>query len=148
MKVILTQDVKNLGRKGAAVEVAEGYARNFLIPRGLATLATSGALKSVQVEKQRQETKVQRALESARGQAEQLAGRTVTVKAKAGEANRLFGSVTAQDVADAIRRELGIAVDKRKVELSEPIKTLGSHAVTVRLHPAAVTELTVVVQKA
>lgn len=148
MKVILVQDVPNLGRKGAAVEVAEGYARNYLVPRGLATIATPGALKSLQVEQQRRAAQAQRAAERARADAAQLAGRTVTVHAKAGDAGRLFGAVTSKDVAEAILRQIGVAVDKRRIELPEPIKQLGSFAVEVRLHPEVTARVTVHVQRA
>ncbi|MDK2856421.1 MAG: large subunit ribosomal protein [Bacillota bacterium] len=143
MKVILEQDVPRLGRKGEVVEVNDGYARNFLLPRKLARSATAGALKEVEALKRRAAEKEARAAAEAKALAKRLAGRTVTIPARAGEGGRLFGSVTNQDVADAINRAFNLNLDKRRVELKEPIKAVGTYTVTVRLYTEVTAEVTV-----
>lgn len=143
MKVILEQDVPRLGRKGEVVEVNDGYARNFLLPRKLARAATAGALKEVEALKQKAAEKEARAAAEAKALAERLNGRTVTIPARAGEGGRLFGSVTNQDVAEAINRAFNLNLDKRRVELKEPIKALGAYSVTVRLYTEITAEITV-----
>ncbi|MFQ5695075.1 MAG: 50S ribosomal protein L9 [Terriglobia bacterium] len=133
MEVILRQEVPNLGRKGDVVDVKAGYARNYLLPRRLAMVATAGNRKQVadmQAAAARREATEKGAAESVR---EQLAAVTLTISAKAGESDQLFGSVTAMDIAAGLE-EQGFAFDKRKVELAEPIKTLGEYTVPLRLH--------------
>ena len=147
MKVILIQDVKNLGQKGALVEVAEGYGRNFLLPRGLAMEASQGAVKSLEAEKERQQQKAARLTAQAKAAAAKLNGMTVTVKARVGEGTRLFGSVTAKDVAGALQKVTKIEIDKRKVEIKEPIKSLGTYPATIKLHPEASAEIKVSVEQ-
>ena len=147
MKVILTQEVKNIGPKGALVEVAEGYARNYLIPRGLAIAASQGNLKRLDQEQQRQQLRAQREAAGAKAAAEQLRAASVRIPARAGEGGKLFGSVTAKDIAEAIRAQLHLDLDKRKIELKEPLKTLGEHNVTIRLHSEATVQLRVAVDK-
>lgn len=145
VEVILREDVKHLGRAGALVKVKPGYARNFLLPRGLAYEATEGNKKRIVAEQKARSTR----LAAERGEAESLAGRlnvvSFTVKAKAGEGDRLFGSVTTQDIADRLA-ELGFTIDKRKVDLEHPIKQLGTHAVPIRLHPDVKAEIKVTVE--
>ncbi len=143
MKIILTADVPNLGAPGDIVEVKDGYGRNYLLPRQLAIVATRGAEKQVAAIQRAQKTRQIRDLGHAKEVAGRLGGLAVTVKAKAGAAGRLFGSVTAADVADAVRAAGGPALDKRAVEVPGQIKTVGSYAVTVRLHPEVTTELDV-----
>lgn len=133
MKVILLQDVKALGKKGEAKEVAEGYANNFLLPRGLAIPATKGNLNMLENELKRKQDKEATALEEAREQAARLEGLTVTVKVKAGESGRLFGSVTNSDIAEALRGR-GIELDKRRIELAESIKHTGNFEAIIKLH--------------
>jgi large subunit ribosomal protein L9 len=147
VKLILTADVPNLGAPGDVVEVKDGYGRNYLLPRGLAIVATRGAEKQVAQIQRAQKARQIRDLGHAREVAEQLGSLKVTVKAKAaGDSGRLFGSVTAADVADAVRAAGGPALDRRAVEVpSHQIKTVGTHAVTVRLHPEVTTELDVAV---
>ena len=133
MELILREDVSNLGKAGQLVKVKPGYARNFLLPRGLAYEATEGNKKRIQAE-----AKARLSREAAdKAEAETLAARlsalAIRITAKAGEENRLFGSITAQDIADALA-QAGQAIDKRKIELEHPIKTLGFHAVPVRVH--------------
>jgi large subunit ribosomal protein L9 len=132
-QAILTQDVESLGERGAVVEVSSGYLRNFLIPRKLAQPATKGALAVAQ---QRQEA-ADRAVREKESRAQESAavlGRTVlTIAQQAGDDGRLFGSVTAQDIADAIRDARGIRIDKRKVHLEDPIRHIGTHMVVVEI---------------
>ncbi|HHW15327.1 MAG TPA: 50S ribosomal protein L9 [Firmicutes bacterium] len=134
MKVILKQDVPNLGQRGAAIEVSEGYARNYLIPRGLAAVASEGALKALAVEQKAAAARKAREEAEARALGERLAGLELVIPAKLGEGGRLFGSVTAKDIAAALETR-GVKLDKRKLELAEPIKQLGTYQVPVKLHP-------------
>ena len=146
MKLILTGDVPNLGAPGDLVEVKDGYGRNYLLPRGLAIVATRGAEKQVATIRRAQKNREIRDLGHAREVAAQLGALTVTVRAKAaGDSGRLFGSVTAADVVDAVRVAGGPALDRRAVDVPGQIKTVGTHAVTVRLHPEVTTELDVAV---
>ena len=146
MKLILTGDVPNLGAPGDIVEVKDGYGRNYLLPRGLAIVATRGAEKQVATIKRAQKSREIRDLGHAREVAAQLGGLAVTVKAKAaGDSGRLFGSVTSADVVDAVRAAGGPALDRRAVEVPGQIKTVGTHPVTVRLHPEVTTEMNVAV---
>jgi large subunit ribosomal protein L9 len=146
MKLILTGDVPNLGAPGDIVEVKDGYGRNYLLPRGLAIVATRGAEKQVATIKRAQKSREIRDLGHAREVAAQLGGLAVTVKAKAaGDSGRLFGSVTSADVVDAVRAAGGPALDRRAVDVPGQIKTVGTHPVTVRLHPEVTTEMNVAV---
>jgi len=134
MEVILREDVQSLGKAGQLVKVKPGYARNFLLPRGLAFEATAGNKKRIEAEAKARATKAS----AEKAVSEQLAARlgsiTLALRGKAGEEGKLFGSITAQDIADALAAE-GFSVDKRKLELEHPIKTVGFHSVTVRLQP-------------
>ena len=133
MKVVLQKDVPGLGKKDTAVDVAEGYARNYLIPRGLALPASSAALKRIEVIRDAERRKEAREEARAREDARKLKEQGVTIRAKAGEKGRLYGSITAKDVADAIRTVIGVDVDRRKIELTDPISELGEQMVTVKL---------------
>lgn len=137
MKIILTADAPNLGGPGELVEVKDGYARNYLLPRGLAIMATKGAEKQVATIRRAQQTRQIRDLDHAREVAGTLSGLgAVPVKAKAGKSGgKLFGSVTTSDVVDAVRSAGGPVLDKRAVDLGGHIKSTGSYVVTVRLHP-------------
>ena len=146
MEVILREDISNLGTRGQVVKVASGYARNFLIPKKLAVTATESNKKIVEQERQghlRKEAKLQ-------GEAQDLAklvnGVSVTIKQKSGENDQLFGSVTSKDVADALSAK-GFTIDRRKIQLDDPIKSLGEFKVPVRLHKDVTAEVTVVVSK-
>jgi large subunit ribosomal protein L9 len=146
MKLILTADVPNLGAPGDIVEVKDGYGRNYLLPRHLAIVATRGAEKQVASIRRSQQARQIRDLGHAKEVATTLGGLTVTVRAKAaGDTGRLFGSVTAADVVEAVRAAGGPALDRRAVEVPGQIKTVGTHPVTVRLHPEVTTELDVAV---
>lgn len=145
MKVILTQEVKNLGKKGSVVEVAEGYGRNFLIPRGAAIEASQGNMRNLQNERAVEDARVDREANEARKLGQRLNGLAITVRARSGEAGKLFGSVTNKDVAQAIATVAGIKVDRRRIE-SIDIKTTGTFRVSVKLHPevTVAVDLTVV----
>ena len=134
MKVILTQDVKSLGREGQIVNVAEGYARNFLFPRKLATPADAGALKQIEAQKKVLEVKLEHQLAEARELAERLQGATINIVGKTGSGTKLYGSVTNQDVADALLKQSQVKVDKRTIHIDEPIKSVGRHEVSIKLH--------------
>lgn len=135
MKVILQQDVKKLGSKGTVVEVSDGYARNYLLPRGLAMEATKGNLQQLKRQKARKEAQERQELEKAKKLAEQLEQEVIVIRTKAGEKGRLFGSVTSKEIADTISQQLDVKVDKRKIILDEPIKNIGVHPIQIKLHP-------------
>lgn len=135
MKVILVADLEALGRKGDIVEVADGYARNYLLPRGLVLSATKGALRQAE---QMQRARAERERRD-RADAEELASKVssaaIRIAGKAGEEGQLFGSVTTSDIAEALSGLIGEEIDRRRIHLEEPIRSLGAHAFTVRLHP-------------
>ena len=135
MKLILTQEVTGLGGPGDVVEVAGGYGRNYLVPRGLAMRWTRGAEKQVDLIKRARSARDIRGLGDAEATAAQLAGLKVKLATRAGASGRLFGSVGPGDIADAVRAAGGPQLDKRRIEVPNPIKTIGSHQVRVRLHP-------------
>ncbi|MBC7345509.1 MAG: 50S ribosomal protein L9, partial [Clostridia bacterium] len=143
MKVILLEEVKNLGGRGALVNVADGYARNYLFPKKLALPATPANIKRLERERERIRLLEEREIEEAQQQKEKLEGVQVSIPARAGEQGRLFGSVTAQDIALELERQSGIKVDKKKIELPETIKSLGTYQVVVRLHPSVTASLTI-----
>lgn len=144
MEVILREDVKSLGKAGDLVKVKPGYARNFLLPKGLAFEATEGNRKRIMAESNARQVRMAQERGAAEAAAAKLAGVTVTLSRKAGEGDRLFGSITAQDIADALAGA-GHAVDKRKIDLEHPIKSLGTHTVPVRLHAEVQAEISVTV---
>jgi len=143
MKLILTQDVNGLGAPGDVVEVKDGYGRNYLLPRGLATAWTKGGEKQVAQIKRAREVREVRDLDDAASIKAKLEGLKVTLSARTGDTGRLFGAVTVADVVDAITAAGGPAVDKRKVTIVAPIKTVGAHKVEVRVHPEALATLNV-----
>lgn len=143
MKLILTQEVAGLGGAGDLVDVADGYGRNYLLPRSLAMRATRGAEKQVTAIRRAREARDIQDLGEARRVAAELAALEVRLPTRAGAGGRLFGSVTAADVAAAVRAAGGPPLDKRRLELAGPIKTAGAHTVSVRLHPEVVASLTV-----
>lgn len=145
MKVLMVQDVKKIGKKGEVLEVKEGYARNFLIPNGLAVEASGGALKREQEGRQAQEKKSAREKEEAEQLAARLSKARVTIRHKAGNEGHLFGSVTSAEIAEALKRE-GFEVDKKKIVLDDPIRLVGAHRAKLKLHHEVSAELTVEVQ--
>jgi large subunit ribosomal protein L9 len=140
MEVILREDVKSLGKAGEMVKVKPGYARNFLLPKGLAYEATDGNRKRIQAESKAREARAAEERSTAEAIASKLNAVSLTLSRKAGEGDRLFGSITAQDIADALSAQ-GHAIDKRKIDLEHPIKTVGQHSVPVRLHHEVQAEL-------
>jgi large subunit ribosomal protein L9 len=135
MKVILLQDVKALGKKGDIKEVADGYGRNFLIGRKLALEATSQNLNHLAHEKKKQEEKAAADLAEAKELAVKIAKMQVEIKVKCGEGGRLFGAVTTKEVAEAVSAKVGVDIDKRKVEIANPIKGIGEAEALLKLHP-------------
>jgi large subunit ribosomal protein L9 len=133
MEVILREDVKSLGKAGDLVRVKPGYGRNYLLPSGLAYEATEGNKKRIAAETRARSTRADAERADAQAQAERLGAVELTVTGKAGEEGKLFGSVTASDIAEALAAK-GVEVDRRRIELDQPIKTLGRHTVGVRLH--------------
>jgi len=133
MKVILVQDVDNLGRTGDIKEVSPGYARNYLIRRGLVVPATESQLKQLHVFQSRRQKEDARRLSEAESLGQRLAALHVVIPARVGEQGRLFGSVTTQDIAAALKEQHGIEIDRRDLQLEEPIRTLGTHTVDARL---------------
>ena len=134
MKVILTRDVKDLGKAGDVANVAEGYGRNYLIPRKLAILAVEGAMGNIEKKKKFLEIKGEHLVAEAREIAEKLEDIKVVIKGKAGTGTKLYGSVTAQDVAEALMKQHHISVDKRKIHMTDHIKNTGTFEVPIKLH--------------
>jgi large subunit ribosomal protein L9 len=145
VKVILTQDVSPLGKSGDMKDVADGYASNFLIPRKLAVPAAGGAYRAWQHDIASREEKRKREREEAEIAAQRISSTTLTLGVKVGEGGKLYGSITAKDIADALGRR-GIVVDRHKVDLSEPLKTLGTYKVAIRVFPGLTPEVTVAVE--
>jgi large subunit ribosomal protein L9 len=135
MKLILTQEVSGLGAPGDVVEVAGGYGRNYLVPRGLAMRWTRGAEKQVEAIRRARSAREIRSLDDARAAAEQLASLNVRLPTRAGASGRLFGSVSTADIAAAVKSAGGPDIDRRQIEVTNPIKTVGTHQVRIRLHP-------------
>lgn len=135
MKVILKQDVKTIGKKDEIHEVSNGYARNFLFPRGLAAPADAAAVNMARTKSEAKEHHAAEALAAAQALADKVKDKTVTLKAKGGASGRLFGKITAKDVAEALSKAVGTELDKRKVELERDIKDFGTYSATVKLHP-------------
>ena len=148
MRVVLRDDVDNLGKKGEVVDVADGYARNFLVPRGLALKASAGSQKQADAMRRNREARERRDREGAQALAAQFEGRTITIKARAGGEGRLFGSVTAVDIAEAVQKQTGADIDRRRLTLDEPLKELGGVDLQVRLHPDVVATIHVEVEAA
>lgn len=134
MKVIFLKDVKGQGKKGEIKEVSEGYAQNFLIPRGLVRLATDGNVKTLENQTAAEVKRKEREKEEAAELGKKLEEMTVTLKAKAGEGGRLFGAITSKQVAEALEKS-GFKIDKRKIEMHDPIRSLGVTQIPVKLHP-------------
>lgn len=142
MKVILKADVKNFGQIGDIITVKDGFARNFLIPKGLAIEANPKNIKSLEHEKRKIEDIEKKAKSASENLASKIAGLNLIIKAKAGEEEKLFGSITAMDISDALKKE-GFEIDKRKIQLEEPIKRLGNYAVNIKIHQDISTKLNI-----
>ncbi len=147
MQVILLQDISTLGQVGDVKTVADGYARNYLIPRGLAKPATSGELKQAAQHRRRAAKQAARNLETAQAMADRLSEMTLAFEARAGEGTKLYGSITSGDIAERIGEDLGQEFDRRKVLLDESLRQLGTHRVPIRLAADIVPEVTVVIER-
>ena len=147
MKVILLQDVKSLGKKGEIVNVNDGYARNFILPKKLVAEATAKNLNDLKLQKNNEKKVAQENLDAAKELAAELAAGKVELAIKVGEGGRTFGSVSSKEIAAAVKDQMKLDVDKKKIVLKENIKTLGTHIVNVKLHPEVTAELKVVVKE-
>lgn len=145
MKVILTKDVDALGYEGTIVEVKDGYARNYLFPKNFAVTASTGNLKIWENEKTARERRIAKDMDNAKKQRDILEGKRYEISAKAGEEGKLYGAVTAADIAEAVTSVAKIEIDRKKLVLSEHIKTAGEHKVTLKIYKDVKAELTVVV---
>lgn len=148
MKVILLEDVKALGKKGEIVNVNDGYARNFILPKKLGLEATGKNLNDLKLQKANEEKVAQEQLEATKALAEKIEAGKVTLQIKVGEGGRTFGSVSSKEVAHAVKEQMGYDIDKKKIQLKEAIKTLGTHIVQVKLHTKVTADLKVVVTEA
>ncbi|MBS6195885.1 MAG: 50S ribosomal protein L9 [Clostridiales bacterium] len=148
MKVILLEDVKALGKKGQIVNVSDGYARNMLLPKKLGVEATTKNMNDLKLQKAHEEKVAQENLDAARAFAESLKDKEVVVTIKVGEGGRAFGSVSTKEISEAAKEQLGLDIDKKKMQLPVPIKGLGTTSVTVKLHPKVTGELKVIVKEA
>lgn len=146
MKVILTEDVKSLGKKGNIVEVSDGYARNFLLSKKKGLEATASNLNNLKLKNANDEKIAKQQLEDAKAFAKELETKTVTVRIKAGENGKTFGAVSSKEIAEAVESQCGMALDKKKIVLAEAIKAVGTYKVAVKLHPQVTGEFTVVVE--
>ena len=143
MKIILLQDVKTLGKKGDVVEVSAGYARNMILPKKLGVEATAKNLNDLKLQNQHADKVAQENLEAAKELGEQIAKGKIEVSIKTGEGGKVFGSVSSKEIAQAAEEQLGLKIDKKKIQLKEQIKSLGVHNVPIKLHPKVTTELKV-----
>lgn len=148
MKVILLQDVKSLGKKGEIVNVSDGYARNMILPKKLGVEATGKNLNDLKLQNQHAEKVAQEQLAAAKALAEEIKEKTVEVKIKAGEGGRTFGSVSTKEISAAVKEQLNLDIDKKKMSLNDPIKALGTYEVAVKLHAKVTATLRVKVTEA
>lgn len=146
MKVILLCDVKGTGKKDQVLNVSDGFARNFLFPRKWAVEASAGAVKEIERKRAIEERKEQERKEAAMEKAKALRGKTVVIHAKCGDTGRLYGSITSQEIADELEKQHGIAVDRRKIELTEPIRKVGEVPISVWVYAGITTPMVVKVQ--
>jgi large subunit ribosomal protein L9 len=146
MKIVLTRDVPNLGQAGEIKEVADGYGRNYLIPKGFAALATQGMIKQAQERAEAQQRRNQKARAEAENVAQRINGQTLRFTVRVGELDRLYGAITNADIAERIQEQFGIEIDRRKIDLGDPIKRAGVYSVPVRLAGDLEARLNVVVE--
>ncbi|HQA07795.1 MAG TPA: 50S ribosomal protein L9 [Syntrophomonadaceae bacterium] len=145
MKVVFLQDVKGQGKKGEIKEVADGYARNFLIPKGLAVEATKTRMKEIQEQQEKQRKTQEREKTEAVKVQQILNGQSVTIKARTGGGDKLFGAVTAKEIAETIQQQFKVSIDRKKIELTEPIKHVGEYSVKIKIYPSVQAEMQVIV---
>ena len=148
MKVILLEDVKSLGKKGQVVNVSDGYARNMLLPKKLGVEATTKNMNDLKLQKAHEEKVAQENLDAAKAFADELKDKEVVVTIKVGEGGPTFGSVSTKEISEAVKEQLGYDIDKKKMQLPNPIRELGTTIVSVRLHPKVTGELKVIVKEA
>ena len=148
MKVILLEDVKSLGKKGQIVNVSDGYARNMILPKKLGVVATSKNLNDLKLRKANEEKVAQENLDAAKAFAEELSTKEVILTLKVGEGGRTFGSVSSKEISEAAKKQLNLDIDKKKLQLENPIRNLGVTNVPVRLHPKVTGSLKVWVKEA
>ena len=145
MKVILTEDIKKLGIKGQILEVSDGYARNYLIPHGLAEEATRSKINEIEAKSLKAEKKKQSEKERAEALKKQLHGQKVEIRVKAGSGDKLFGAVTAKEIAESLQATFGVTIDKKKIDTGDPIKHLGTHNIKLKIYPSVQAEIKLVV---
>lgn len=148
MKIILLEDVKTLGKKGEIVNVNDGYARNFILPKKLGLEATSKNLNDLKLQKANEDKKAQAILDEAKELAKKIEAGKVTLAIKVGEGGRTFGSVSSKEIAAEVKKQMDLDIDKKKIQLKDAIKTLGTHEVPVKLHAKVTAQLKVVVTEA
>lgn len=148
MKVILTQDVKKVGKKGELIEVKDGYARNALFPKGLAVEANAVNLNQRKLEQNAETKRKQQELDDAKALAEKINDKEIKIPVKTGEGGKVFGAVTSKEIAETIKKDLGVVIDKKKIQLKESIKGLGGLKVTVKLHAQVSATVSVLVVEA
>ncbi len=145
MKIILTQDVKKVGKKGEILEVKDGYARNALLPKGLAIEANAVNLNQRKLEQKAEDKRKQKELDDAKEIEERLKDKEIKIPVKTGEGGKIFGSVTSKEIAETIKKDLGLDIDKKKIQLKEAIKALGTLTISIKLHPQVTASVTVVI---
>jgi len=143
MKVILLEDVKKVGKKGEVVEVSEGYARNFLLKKKLGKAATNTAINDIKLQQAADQRRKAEQLEEARELAKKIEAAQLALKVKAGDNGKIFGSVSTKEIAAGIKEQLGVTIDKKKLSLKEPIKSIGTHTVTIKIHPKVISKLNI-----
>lgn len=147
MKVILLKDVKGTGKKGEMKEVSDGYARNFLLPKKMAIVADNTAVKELNEKNKAAENKAQKEYEAAVELGKKMEEMNIVMYSKAGDGGRLFGSITSKEIAEQLKKQKGITIDKRKINLDEPIRVLGSRRVEIKIHPKVTTNIRVDVKE-
>ncbi|MGI6018340.1 MAG: 50S ribosomal protein L9 [Marvinbryantia sp.] len=148
MKVILLEDVKSLGKKGDTVNVSDGYARNMLFPKKLGIEANAKNMNDLKLQKANQEKIAQEQFDTAKAFAEEIAKKEVVIAIKVGEGGKTFGSISSKEIAEAAKTQHGLDIDKKKIQLSSPIRSIGSTGVAIKLHPKVTAELKVTVKEA
>lgn len=143
MKVILTQDVKKVGKKGEILEVKDGFAKNALLPKGLAVEANAVNMNNRKLEQKADDKKKQQELDAANEIKEKINDKKINIAIKTGEGGRVFGSVTSKEIAENINKEFGVKIDKKRIQLADPIKAIGTKTVTIKLHPQVTAEVIV-----
>jgi large subunit ribosomal protein L9 len=147
MQIILLQDVKALGKKGELVNVSDGYARNFILPKKVGLEANAKNLNDLKLQKAAEEKKQKEILEEAKVLAKDLESKTLELKIKTGEGGRTFGSISSKEIAQELKTQYSLDIDKKKLQINDPIKTIGTHTVPVKLHPQVTAELKVKVSE-